>query len=87
MAPPDVIPGSRITRSSPGRHGIALFFDRNCGVGLPRPLKSRIIRGNRSRKRRFQFKSLRGRSTMEIPIYNPTQRRTAKASYSPSHSK
>ena len=27
-------------------HGIALFFDPHCGVGLPIPLKSGIIRTN-----------------------------------------
>jgi hypothetical protein len=37
-----------ITRSSPGRHGIALFFDRNCSFVLAIPLKSGTIQANQN---------------------------------------
>jgi hypothetical protein len=36
------------SRSSPGRHGIALFFDRNCSFALAILLKSDIICANQN---------------------------------------
>ena len=38
--------GFNVARSSPGLHGIALFFDRNCSLALAILLKSGIIPAN-----------------------------------------